>query len=67
MKSNEELRKLSLVELQEELLSTRKHQFQLRLNQASGKTKPHLITLIRKAVARIKTIMTEKVGTSNDK
>lgn len=61
MKNTNELRKLSLDELKTELLSLRKEQFALRMKKASGALdKTHLITMVRKAIAKVKTIMTEK-------
>lgn len=63
MKKIEELRNLSVEELQTELLSLRKEQFNLRMKKASGSLdKTHLITLVRKSVAKVKTILTEKAG-----
>lgn len=63
-----DLRELTVDELSEKLLELRKEQFQLRLSKANGAlSKPHLITQIRKAVARIKTIITEKVGVNDAK
>jgi large subunit ribosomal protein L29 len=63
MKDINELRKMSLEELQTELLSLRKDQFTLRMKKAGGALdKPHMITMVRKAIAKVKTIMTEKAG-----
>lgn len=63
MKKTNELRKLSVNELQNELNSLRKEQLNLRMKKASGSLdKTHLITQIRKSVARIKTMLTEKAG-----
>lgn len=63
MKKIEELRNLSSEELQNELLSLRKEQFNLRMKKASGSLdKTHLITMVRKSVARVKTLLTEKAG-----
>ena len=63
MKKIEELRALSVDELQTELLSLRKEQLNLRMQKANGTLeKPHLITMARKAVARVKTMLTEKAG-----
>lgn len=62
MMTNDELRKLSAVELNEELLNLRKEQFKLRMKKANGTLdKQHQIREIRRAVARVKTITTEKV------
>jgi large subunit ribosomal protein L29 len=68
MKTTKELRSLSEQQLTDELLSLRREQFNLRLKRANGSLdKPHMINLIRKAVARVKTIMTEKGGKSHVK
>ncbi|CAM2856451.1 50S ribosomal protein L29 [Legionella steigerwaltii] len=59
----EELRGLSVEELQNELLSLRKEQLNLRMKKANGSLdKTHLITMVRKSVARVKTMLTEKAG-----
>lgn len=63
MKKIDELRNLTTAELQTELLSLRKEQFNLRMKKASGSLdKTHLITMVRKSVARVKTMLTEKAG-----
>lgn len=63
MKNIDELRHLTISELNEELLSLRKEQFTLRMKRASGSLdKTHLITMVRKSVARVKTMLTEKAG-----
>ncbi|MDR3441503.1 MAG: 50S ribosomal protein L29 [Legionella sp.] len=63
MKKTEELRSLTVEELQNELLSLRKEQLNLRMKKASGSLdKTHHITLVRKSVARVKTMLTEKAG-----
>lgn len=63
MKKLNELRDLSCDELRNELLSLRKEQFNLRMKKASGSLeKPHLIAMVRKSVARVKTLLTEKAG-----
>ncbi|MFJ1268818.1 50S ribosomal protein L29 [Legionella lytica] len=63
MKTVQELRNLSVEELNDELLSLRKEQLNLRMKKASGSLdKTHLITMVRKAVAKVKTILTEKAG-----
>ena len=68
MKDTNELKKLTLDELQTELLSLRKEQFTLRMKKASGALdKTHFVTMVRKAIAKVKTIMTEKAGTSHVK
>jgi large subunit ribosomal protein L29 len=63
MKKIDELRNLTTDELHSELLSLRKEQFNLRMKKASGSLdKTHLITMMRKSVARVKTLLTEKAG-----
>lgn len=67
MKSLSELRAMSLDELAAEVLSVRKKQFNQRLKKANQTLdKTHVIAQARKAVAQLKTIMTEKkVGKSH--
>lgn len=63
MKTIDELRNLTSDELHNELLTLRKEQFNLRMKKASGSLdKTHLITMVRKSVARVKTMLTEKAG-----
>ncbi len=64
MKKTDELNKMTNEELQTELLSLRKDQFTLRMKKANGSLdKTHLVAVVRKAIARVKTMMTEKAGT----
>ena len=66
MIDTKELRKLTPEELQAKLLSLRKDQFTLRMKRANGALdKTHFITMVRKAIAKVKTIMTEKAGMSH--
>ncbi len=68
MKDIKELRNLTPEELQSELLSLRKEQLNMRIRKASGSLdKTHIITKVRKSIAQVKTIMTEKVGKSHGK
>ncbi|MBA2652013.1 MAG: 50S ribosomal protein L29 [Tatlockia sp.] len=68
MKDIKELRSLAVEELQSELLSLRKEQLMMRIRKASGNLdKTHLITQVRKAIARVKTIMSEKLESSHGK
>ncbi len=63
MKNINELREMSVEELQSELLVLRKEQFNLRMKKANGTLdKTHLVTRLRKTIARLKTIMTQKAG-----
>lgn len=66
-KLNEELKSLramSVEALNEEIVSLRKKQFLLRLKRKTEGVleKPHQLTTLRKQIARIKTVMTEKAG-----
>ena len=66
MKDTSELRNMNAEELQTELLSLRKDQFTLRMKKANGSLdKTHVITQVRKSIARVKTLMTEKAGQSH--
>lgn len=63
MKKIDELREMSSEELNTELLTLRKDQFSLRMKKANGSLdKTHHITNVRRAIARVKTLMTEKAG-----
>jgi len=65
MKSTEELRALSVAELDAELLNLRKLQFKLRLKRANeAQYKQHEVGQIKKTVARVKTLLTEKADKS---
>lgn len=68
MKKANELRSMSVEDLQSELIELRKQQFNLRMKKSAGTLdKPHQITVARKSVARVKTLITEKAGINNDK
>ncbi len=48
-------------ELREELLSLLREQFNLRVQRATGQmAKPHLFRQVRRSIARVKTVITEK-------
>jgi large subunit ribosomal protein L29 len=58
-----ELRGKSAGELNEELLKLRREQFSLRMQRATGQAvKPHDFGRVRKDIARLKTVMAEKVA-----
>lgn len=62
-----ELRKLDDKQLNDELYSSLKEQYNLRMQKSSGEVaKPHLQKTVRKTIARIKTLMNERKGESND-
>lgn len=57
----EEIRKLSNEELNEKITEAKKELFELRLKQSTGQLeKPSRIKELRKAVARMKTIIRER-------
>ena len=59
----QEIRAMSEEALGEELLKLRREQFNMRLNSATGQgTRPDQFGKIRKDIARIKTILRERVG-----
>lgn len=61
MKTLEDLRKMTVEELQAEVMLLRKDQFNLRLKRASAVLdKTHTVKMVRRAIARVKTIMVEK-------
>lgn len=65
MKTLSELRELGIEQLHEELLILRKKQFNQRMHLANGVLdKTHTMRTIRRGIARVKTLMTEKVGKS---
>ncbi len=60
-----ELRVKSPKELNDELLALRKEQFSLRMQQATGQlAKSHLIRQVKRNIARVKTVQTQKTAGS---
>ena len=58
-----EFRAMSEEALGEELLKLRREQFNLRLQSAIGQgARPHQFGKVRKDIARIKTVLRERVG-----
>lgn len=56
-----DLREKSVAGLQEELLNLRREQFNLRMARAAGQAgKPDQIGKVRKNIAKVKTVLTEK-------
>jgi large subunit ribosomal protein L29 len=56
-----DLRSKSKDDLNEELITLRREQFNVRMQQATGEsTKPHEHSRIRKDIARVKTILAEQ-------
>jgi len=61
MATAKDYRDKSEAELKEELLNLRKEQFNLRMQRGAGQmSKPHLFQVVRKDIARLKTILSEK-------
>lgn len=58
-----ELREKSVEELNAELLNLLREQFNLRMQHATGQlTQTHQLKLVRRNIARVKTIITSKAG-----
>ncbi len=60
-----EMRSKSQLELEQELHDLLKEQFTLRMQQGSGQlARPDQVKKVRKNIARVKTVMNEKVAGS---
>ena len=60
------LRSKSIEELNTELLTLLREQFNLRIQISSGQlNQTHNLKTVRRNVARVKTVLTEKVGADN--
>ncbi len=58
-----ELREKTAEELNTELLSLTREQFNLRMQQATGQMgRPHQMKTVRRSIARLKTVLNEKAG-----
>lgn len=58
-----ELRAKNAEELKEELTNLRQEQFNLRMQRGAGQlANPARFGIVRKEIARIKTVLTEKAG-----
>jgi large subunit ribosomal protein L29 len=56
-----ELRNKSIEELSKELIALLKEQFNLRIQKGAGQSpKSHLLRKVKKEIARIKTLLTQK-------
>ena len=63
--SAKDLRAKSPADLQKELLDLRREQFNLRMARATGQAaKPDQFTKVRRNIARLKTVLTER-GNAN--
>ena len=66
MSTVKDYRDKSETELKEELLNLRKEQFNLRMQMGAGQmSKPHLFKVVRRNIARLKTVLTEKQKVGN--
>jgi len=62
MKANE-LKEKSIEELNAELLALLREQFNYRMQASTGQlAQTHLLRTVRRNIARVKTIITEKAG-----
>ncbi len=58
-----DLRNKSAEDLNKELLSLRKEQFNLRMKKMTGQlNQNHLLGAVKKNIARVKTVLNEKAG-----
>ena len=58
-----ELKEKSIEELNTELLSLLREQFNYRMQASTGQLKQtHLLKIVRRNIARVKTVITEKAG-----
>jgi large subunit ribosomal protein L29 len=66
--STKDLREKSVAELKVVLDETQLNQFRLRMAKATGQLgKSHEVQVARKSIARIKTLLTEKLNASKGK
>ncbi|WP_127475861.1 50S ribosomal protein L29 [Sulfurivermis fontis] len=62
MKAND-LRQKGVEELNQELLGLLREQFNLRMQKGTGQlSQPHRVKVVRRDIARIKTILEQKAG-----
>jgi len=65
--TNVELREKDLAGLKAELIDLLKEQFNLRMTKGTGQLgQTHLVRQARRNIARVRTVITEKSGQSND-
>jgi len=58
-----DIRKMTTEEIDKKITQLKKELFEKRLSQATGNLdKPHQINELRKTIARLKTVLTEKEG-----
>ena len=60
-----ELRQQNVEELQQELYALLREQFNLRMQQATSQSsRPHLFKQVRRNIARVKMVLSEKADTA---
>lgn len=62
-----EIRKMSVEDINKKIAENKQELFELRMKQATGTLdKPHRINALRKDVARLKTVLTEKINDGSE-
>jgi len=62
-----EIRKMSVNDINNKIAEIKTELFELRMKQATGTLeKPHMINALRKDVARLKTVLTEKLNDGSE-
>ena len=62
-----EIRKMSAEDINKKIAENKAELFELRMKQATGTLdKPHRINALRKDVARLKTVLTEKLNDGSE-
>lgn len=62
-----EIRKMSVEDINKKIAENKTELFELRMKQATGTLdKPHKINALRKDVARLKTVLTEKLNDGSE-
>ena len=62
------IRKMTTEEINAKIAEIKTELFELRMKQATGTLeKPHMINALRKDVARLKTVLTEKLNDGSEK
>ena len=62
-----EIRKMSIEDINKKIAENKAELFELRMKQATGTLdKPHRINALRKDVARLKTVLTEKLNDGSE-
>jgi large subunit ribosomal protein L29 len=63
-----DIRKMSVEDINKKIVEIKSELFELRMKQATGSLdKPHMINAKRKDVARLKTVLTEKLNDGSEK